>query len=71
MLLLIFQWHTRVSEEMFNVHKIAKKKTKNKIKKLKQCKIFEISLSESQVYKKWQILAIIREISDSNLETWR
>ena len=38
-------------------------------KKLKQCKIFEISLSESQIYKKWQTLAIIREISDSNLET--
>ena len=24
-------------------------------KKLKQCKIFEISLSESQIYKKWQL----------------
>ena len=30
--------------------------------------IFEISLSESQVYKKWQTLMIIGEISDSNLE---
>ena len=40
-------------------------------KSLKQCKIFEISLSESQVYKKWQTLAIIQEISDSNLETGR
>ena len=40
-------------------------------KSLEQCKIFEISLSESQVYKKWQTLVIIREISDSNLETGR
>ena len=30
--------------------------------------IFEISLSESQIYKKWQTLMIIGEISDSNLE---
>ena len=40
-------------------------------KSLKQCKIFEISLSESQVYKKWQTFVIIQEISDSNLETGR
>ena len=41
------------------------------IKQLKLRKIFEISLSESRFYKKWQTLAIIREISDSNLETRR
>ena len=41
------------------------------VKQLKQRKIFEISLSESRVYKKWQTLAIIQEISDSNLETGR
>ena len=29
----------------------------------------EISLSESQIYKTWQTLAIIREISDSTRET--
>ena len=33
--------------------------------------IFEISLSESRIYKKWQTLVIIREITDSNLETRR
>ena len=38
---------------------------------LQQPKIFEISLSESQIYWKWQTSAIIREISDSNLETLR
>lgn len=37
----------------------------------KQCKIFEISLTESQILKKLQTLAIIWEISDSNLETRR
>ena len=41
------------------------------VRQLKQCKIFEISLSESRIYKKWQTLAIIWEISDSNLETGR
>ena len=41
------------------------------VRQLKQCKIFEISLSESRVYKKWQTLAITWEISDSNLETGR
>ena len=40
-------------------------------KYLKQCKIFDISLSESRIYKKEQTSAIIREISDSNLETGR
>ena len=38
---------------------------------LKQHKLFEISLSESGFDKKWQTLAIIREISDSNLEARR
>ena len=38
---------------------------------LKQRKIFEISLSESPIYKKWQTSAIIQEISDSNLEIRR
>ena len=34
--------------------------------------VFEkIPLSESRFYKKWQTMAIIREISDSNLETGR
>ena len=32
---------------------------------------FEISLSESRIYKKWQTSVIIWEISDSNLETGR
>ena len=41
------------------------------VRQLKQRKIFEISLSESRIYKKWQTLAIIRQISDSNLETGR
>ena len=41
------------------------------VRQLKQRKIFEISLSESRIYKKWQTLAIIWEISDSNLETRR
>ena len=40
-----------------------------KVKQLKQRKIFEISLTESQIYKKLQTSAIIREISDSTLET--
>ena len=33
--------------------------------------IFEILWLESRVCKKWQTLAIIQEISDSNLETGR
>ena len=41
------------------------------VKQLKQCKIFEILLSGSRIYKKWLTSAIIREISDSNLETGR
>ena len=40
-------------------------------RELKQCKIFEISLTESQILKKLQTLAIIWEISDSNVETRR
>ena len=36
---------------------------------LKQHNIFEVMLSESRFYKKWQTLVIIREILDSNLET--
>ena len=40
-------------------------------KSLKQRKIFEILLSESQLYKKWQNSAIIQGISYSNLETGR
>ena len=31
--------------------------------------MFEVSLSESRIYKKWQTSAIIWEISDSNI--WR
>ena len=41
------------------------------VRQLKQSKIFKISLAESRIYKKWQTSAIIREISDSNLETGR
>ena len=41
------------------------------VKQLKQLKIFETSLLESQVYRKWQTLAITGEVSDSNLETRR
>ena len=41
------------------------------VKQLKQRKIFEMLLSGSRIYKKWQTSAIIREISDSNLETGR
>jgi len=37
----------------------------------KTMQIFEILLSESQVYKKWQTSAIFLEISDSNLESGR
>ena len=33
--------------------------------------IWNFIVRESWVYKKWQILAIIQEISDSNLETRR
>ena len=40
-------------------------------RELKQCKIFEISLTKSQILKKLQTLANIWEISDSNLETRR
>ena len=60
LLLILFQWYTEVYKETFNVGKIAQT-TQNMWN--------NISLSESQVYKKWQTLVIIREISDSNLET--
>ena len=46
-----------------------RKRSMLKVKQLKQRKIFEISLTESQIYKTLQTSAIIREISDSNLET--
>ena len=41
------------------------------VKYLKQRKEFEVILLESRFYKKWQISAIIREISDSDLENGR
>ena len=50
---------------------IVRKRSMSTVKQVKQRKIFEISLSESRIYKKWQISPIIREISDSNLETGR
>ena len=39
------------------------------VKQLKQCIVFKVILSESRFYKKWKTLAIIREISECNLET--
>ena len=39
--------------------------------KLKQCGIFEILLSVSWIYEKWQTSVIIQEISDSNLDSGR
>ena len=60
LLLILFQWYTEVYKETFNVSKIAQT-TQNMWN--------NISLSESQVYKELQTLVIIREISDSNLET--
>ena len=42
-----------------------------KVKYIKQRKMFEISLTESRIYKKLETSVIIREISDSNLETGR
>ena len=56
MLVLIFQWHTGVYKETFL----------NNAKYLR----FHRQRVES-IYKKWQTLVIIREISDSNLETGR
>ena len=53
------------------VPEFVKKRSMLTEKYLKQREIFEISLSESRIYKKWQTSAIIREISDSNLETGR
>ena len=41
------------------------------VKYLKQHKIFEISLSQSQIFKEWQTSTIIWEISDSNPEAGR
>ena len=49
-LLLILQRHIGVCEETFNVNSNY------------QIQIFEISLSESRIYKKWQTSVIIREI---------
>ena len=60
LLLILFQWYTEVYKKTFNVSKIVQ---------TMQNMWNNISLSESQVYKKWQTLVIIREISDSNLET--
>ena len=53
LLLILFQWYTEVYEKTFNVSKIAQT-TQNMWN--------NISLSESQVYKKWQTLVIIWEI---------
>ena len=53
------------------IPEFVRKRTMLTIKLLKQRKIFEISLSDTRIYKKWQTSAIIREISDSNLETGR
>ena len=53
------------------IPEFVRKRTMLTIKLLKQRKIFEISLSDSRIYKKWKTSAIIREISDSNLETGR
>ena len=53
------------------IPEFVKKRSMLTEKYLKQRKIFEISLSENRIYKKWQTSAIIREISDSNLETGR
>ena len=54
------KWHTGVYEEMFNINS----------KILKQSRIVEIFLfTWSRL--KWQTLAIIQEISSSNLETGR
>ena len=60
--LYYLQWHTGVCEEMFDVN--------STIAQTKQS-IWKIPPSESRFYKKWQTMAIIREISDSNLETGR
>ena len=60
LLLILFQWYAGIYKETFNVSKIAQ---------TMQNMWNNISLSESQVYKKWQTSVIIREISDSNIET--
>ena len=61
-LLLMLERHSGVCEEMFGVN--------SKIAQTTQS-IWKISLSESRFYKKLQTMAIIREISDSNLEAGR
>ena len=53
------------------IPEFVRKRSMLTVRQLKQRKIFEISLSESRIYKKWQTLAIIQEISDSNLEIGR
>ena len=53
LLLILFQWYTEVYEKTFNVSKIAQ---------TTQTMWNNISLSESQVYKKWQTSVIIWEI---------
>ena len=59
LLLILFQWYTEVYKKTFNVSKIVQ---------TMQNMWNNISLSESQVYKKWQTSVIIWEISDSKLE---
>ena len=53
------------------IPEFVRKRSMLTVKQLKQRKIFEMLLSGSRIYKKWQTSAIIREISDSNLETGR
>ena len=47
------------------IPEFVRKRSMLPVRQLKQRKIFEISLSESRIYK-WQMVVIIREISDSN-----
>ena len=54
-----------------SIPEFVRKRSLLTVKLLKQTKIFEISMSESRIYKEWQTLAIIREITDSILETGR
>ena len=53
------------------VREFLRKRSMLKVKQLKQRKIFEVSLTESPIYKKQQTSATIREILISNLETGR
>ena len=54
-LLLILQRHTGV--------RFVRKRSMLTVKQLKQRKVFEVTLSESRFYKKWQTSAVIWEIS--------